>query len=125
MNGIGFLRMTLLFAVGFALCLVGIGCAGDSTTASTTASGDQSQAQPMSSAPSADQGDQDEELQMGQEVYNELKGKAEIIESSPLYDNLRPFADSITRAAQPQYNHPFKFYLVHEPQPNAFAAPGG
>ena len=62
---------------------------------------------------------------MGQEVYNELKGKAEIIESSPLYDSLRPFADSITRAAQPQYNHPFKFYLVHEAQPNAFATPGG
>jgi peptidase M48-like protein len=25
----------------------------------------------------------------------------------------------------PRYNHPFKFYLVHEAQPNAFATPGG
>jgi len=68
---------------------------------------------------------QDEEQQMGQEVFNELKAKGEIVESSPLYDQLRPIADAITRAAQPQYNHPFKFYLVHEAQPNAFATPGG
>ena len=67
----------------------------------------------------------DDELQMGQEVFNELKTKGEIVESSPLYDQLRPIADAITRIAQPQYNHPFKFYLVHETQPNAFATPGG
>ncbi len=74
----------------------------------------------------ADEGQsQDEELQMGQEVFNELKAKGEIIESSPLYDQLRPIADAITRVAQPRYNHPFKFYLVHETQPNAFATPGG
>jgi predicted Zn-dependent protease len=68
---------------------------------------------------------QDEEVQMGQEVFNELKVKGEIIESSPLYDQLKPIADAITKAAQPRYNHPFKFYLVHEAQPNAFATPGG
>ena len=80
----------------------------------------------VAQTPSASQGQsQDEEQQMGQEVFNELKAKGEIIESSPLYDQLRPIADAITRAAQPRYNHPFKFYLVHEPQPNAFATPGG
>jgi predicted Zn-dependent protease len=68
---------------------------------------------------------QDEEVQMGQEVFDQLKAKGEIIESSPLYDQLKPIADSITQAAQPRYNHPFKFYLVHETQPNAFATPGG
>jgi predicted Zn-dependent protease len=73
----------------------------------------------------AQQANQDEEVQMGQEVFNELKAKGEIIESSPLYDQLRPIADAITRSAQPRYNHPFKFYLVHETQPNAFATPGG
>jgi predicted Zn-dependent protease len=67
----------------------------------------------------------DDELQMGQEVFNELKAKGEIVESSPLYDELRPIADAIARIAQPRYNHPFKFYLVHETQPNAFATPGG
>ena len=73
----------------------------------------------------AQQQDQDQELQLGQEVFNELKAKAEIIESSPLYDQLKPIAEAITRSAQPRYNHPFKFYLVHESQPNAFATPGG
>jgi len=64
-------------------------------------------------------------VQMGQEVFDQLKAKGEIIESSPLYDQLKPVADAITKAAQPRYNHPFKFYLVHETQPNAFATPGG
>ena len=68
---------------------------------------------------------QDQELQLGQEAFAELKAKGEIIESSPLYDLLQPLADAISRAAQPHYDHPFKFYLVHEPQPNAFAVPGG
>jgi len=80
----------------------------------------------VSASPLAAQAqNQDEELQLGQEVFNELKARAEIIESSPLYDQLRPIAEAITRSAQPRYNHPFKFYLVHEPQPNAFATPGG
>jgi len=67
----------------------------------------------------------DEETQLGQEVYNELRDKGEIIESSPLYESLRPIADAISRVAQPRYPHPFKFILVHESQPNAFATPGG
>jgi predicted Zn-dependent protease len=82
-------------------------------------------AQRQNSNASAQQQNQDEEVQLGQEVFNELKAKGEIIESSPLYDQLKPFTDAITRAAQPRYNHPFKFYLVHETQPNAFATPGG
>ena len=79
----------------------------------------------MSMLAVAQQQASDEELQMGQEVFDQLKAKGEIIESSPLYDQLKPIADSITQAAQPRYNHPFKFYLVHEEQPNAFAIPGG
>jgi predicted Zn-dependent protease len=68
---------------------------------------------------------QDQEQEIGQEAFNELKARAEIIESSPLYDQLKPISDAIARAAQPQYNHPFKFYLVHDPRPNAFSVPGG
>ena len=80
----------------------------------------------LAAAPSsAGHGHQIDELQMGQEVFDELKRKGEIVESSPLYDELRPIADAITRVAQPRYEHPFKFYLVHERQPNAFATPGG
>ena len=102
MDARALLRKAVWYAIAVALCLAG---------AATLAS--------------AQGQNQDEEMQMGQEVFNELKAKGEIIESSPLYDQLRPIADAITRAAQPRYNHPFKFYLVHETQPNAFAAPGG
>jgi beta-barrel assembly-enhancing protease len=31
----------------------------------------------------------------------------------------------VVAEAQPRYNHPFKFFVVHETQPNAFATPGG
>jgi predicted Zn-dependent protease len=67
----------------------------------------------------------DDEVQVGQQVFDELRAKGEIVASSPLYDALVPVAAAISRTAQPRYNHPFKFYLVHEQQPNAFATPGG
>src|SRR5262249_10722627 len=43
----------------------------------------------------------------------------------PLYDTLNPIATAIIKVVQPQYQYPFKFFLVHEKQPNAFATPGG
>ncbi len=67
----------------------------------------------------------DQETELGLAVYNELKNKVEIIESSPLYESLKPVTEAISRVAQSRYNHPFKFFLVHEAQPNAFATPGG
>ena len=76
------------------------------------------------SEPQADQQLQ-EEQQLGTETFKELEAKREIITSSPLYDSLKPLASDIARAAQPRYGLPIKFYLVHEPQPNAFATPGG
>jgi predicted Zn-dependent protease len=108
MNAVAAWRKAILTTTAAALCLAGI-------------------ANPIRSAAQDKNQDknQDQEVQMGQEVFNELKAKGEIIESSPLYDQLKPIADAITRSAQPRYNHPFKFYLVHETQPNAFATPGG
>jgi predicted Zn-dependent protease len=76
-------------------------------------------------APAPQSQAEDEEMQIGQEVFKELKAKGEIIESSPLYDVLLPIIEPIMKEAQPRYRHPFKVYLVHEPQPNAFATPGG
>jgi predicted Zn-dependent protease len=75
---------------------------------------------PPSSEPSGDP-----EVALGQQMYDELKAKVEIVESSPLYDVLLPVIEPIMRTAQPRYEHPFKVYLVHEAQPNAFATPGG
>jgi beta-barrel assembly-enhancing protease len=106
MNVLKPVRRGLLYASALVLGFTGVGIA-------------------TALAAQAQRSDQDEELQLGQEVFNELKAKGEIVESSPLYEQLRPIADAITRAAQPRYNHPFKFYLVHEAQPNAFATPGG
>jgi len=112
------------------LCMAVVGCF--SQPASTEQQKQQSPTQQKQSQQATAQQvesqpgkDQDEEVQMGQEVFNELKAKGEIIESSPLYDQLMPIVEPIARAAQPRYNHPFKFYLVHETQPNAFATPGG
>ena len=105
MNVFELLRKAFLYATAAALCFAGV--------------------ESSRSALAEQVGNQDEELEMGQEVFNELRAKGEIVESSPLYDHLRPIADAITRVAQARYNHPFKFYLVHEPPPNAFAAPGG
>jgi len=68
---------------------------------------------------------QETEPQMGAELFNELKSKGEIVASSPLYESLRPIASAITKVVQPQYAYPIHFYIVHEQQPNAFAAPGG
>jgi predicted Zn-dependent protease len=68
---------------------------------------------------------QDQEVDMGQKIFAEMKAIGEIVESSPLYDQLKPIVDPISRAAQPRYNHPFKVYLIHEDLPDAFVAPGG
>jgi predicted Zn-dependent protease len=128
-------RTVLSFAGAAVLCLAWVGCARTPPAAqgnneNPPAAQGSNQTPPAGQGndqnPSGAKGDnQDEELQLGEEVFNELKAKGEIVESSPLYDQLRPIADTITRAAQPQYNHPLKFYLVHEAQPNAFATPGG
>ena len=77
-------------------------------------------------APAAAQSSDDQlELQIGQQEYQALRQKGEIISSSPYYAVLNPIAQQIKRVADPQYAHPFQFILVHETQPNAFAVPGG
>jgi predicted Zn-dependent protease len=106
MNKLELCRKAVLYVTLATLCLTG---------ARTLSAQGQKQQEPKP----------DEEMQMGQQVFNQLKAKGEIIQSSPLYDTLTPIADAITKAAQPRYNHPFKFYLVHEAEPNAFSAPGG
>lgn len=67
----------------------------------------------------------DVEAQLGQSAYEELRDGGEIIASSPLYNVLTPIASRIGKAAQPRYDRPFNFILVHEKQPNAFSVPGG
>jgi predicted Zn-dependent protease len=67
-----------------------------------------------------------QEQQIGQQVYAQLQQKGEIIpRPNPMYDVLDPIAHRIAQVADPQYDFPFRFILVHEAQPNAFAVPGG
>lgn len=65
------------------------------------------------------------ELQIGQQEYQQLQQKGEIISSSPYYTTLNSIAARITPVADQKYFVPFHFILVHESQPNAFAVPGG
>lgn len=76
-------------------------------------------------APAVAQSDDQIEMQIGQQEYQQLQQKGEIIPNSPYYAILNPIAQQIKRVADPQYSHPFQFILVHETQPNAFAVPGG
>jgi len=111
-------RAAATTAVALAVALV-FGGGADARAASEDANA-------QSAKPASTGTDQrDNEQKMGDEVYQELKGKGVIVARSPLYQQLEPIAARITRAAQPRYEHPFRFYLVHEQQPNAFATPGG
>jgi predicted Zn-dependent protease len=76
-------------------------------------------------APRAAQASLDDEQQIGQAVFNELKARAEVVSASPLLDSLKTVVAPIAKTAQPRYKHPITFYLVHDPRPNAFATPGG
>jgi len=67
----------------------------------------------------------DQEQQIGQQVYQQLQQKGEIITNSPYYKILNPIAARISAVANPQYDAPFHFILVHQASPNAFAVPGG
>lgn len=69
--------------------------------------------------------DQQTEMQIGQQEYQQLQQKGEILTSSPYYSILNPIADKIKKIADPQYFVPFHFILVNETTPNAFAVPGG
>ena len=79
-----------------------------------------------SSAPAWALTDQEQqEVQIGQQVRQQLAQKGEIITSSPYYTTLNSIAARITPVADQRYFAPFHFTLVHESQPNAFSVPGG
>src|SRR5690348_4905953 len=69
--------------------------------------------------------EENQEVQIGQQVYQQLAQKGEIIQSSPYYTTLNSIARRIAPVADKKYFAPFHFFLVHESQPNAFSVPGG
>ncbi|MBC5810036.1 MAG: M48 family metallopeptidase [Candidatus Eremiobacteraeota bacterium] len=74
----------------------------------------------------------DQETDIGAQVYQQLQQKGEIIpRPNAMYNLLDPVTARIKGVADPQYvdangqPYGFRFILVHEKQPNAFAVPGG
>ncbi len=65
------------------------------------------------------------ELQIGQQEYQQLQSQGKIVTSSPYYKILDPIARRISAVANKEYFVPFHFILVNDSQPNAFAVPGG
>jgi predicted Zn-dependent protease len=79
----------------------------------------------LASGTAARADDNSDEAHLGAQLFAQLKAQGEIVKTSPLYDSLAPIAAAITKVVQPHYPYPIHFYIVHEKQPNAFAAPGG
>ena len=92
----------LLLQASVVLCMAIVGCSPNQTATQEQKPQGQNQSSQTQQIATQPAPDQDEEVQMGQEVFNELKAKGEIIESSPLYDQLKPIVDPIARAAQPR-----------------------
>ena len=70
----------------------------------------------------------DPETELGDAVYKDLRGKAMIIaQFAPVQTSLKPITGTrygaSGRAATLRRIH-LKFYLVHDPRPNAFSVPG-
>ena len=66
----------------------------------------------------------DQERQIGQQVYNDLKSKGQIVETSPYYSILRAVGDKIAAINQPRW-YSQNWIIVKGAQANAFSVPGG
>ncbi len=107
-------RAIFRVALASAVCLLSISCGGSTSTSKPADNG----------TDRVEEGSYDE-AKLGNEVFEQLTEKRSIIESSPMYDPLKPIVDPITRTVQPKYEYPLKFYLIHDPSANAFTASGG
>jgi predicted Zn-dependent protease len=68
---------------------------------------------------------QQQELQIGRQEYQQLSSQGKIVTSSPYYAVLNPIAHRIAEVANAKYFMPFRFILIKDSSPNAFAVPGG
>jgi len=66
----------------------------------------------------------DQERQIGQQVYSDLRSKNQILDASPYYPVLRKIGANISQAAAPHW-YPMNFIVVKGSQANAFSVPGG
>jgi len=68
---------------------------------------------------------QQQELAIGKQEYQQLSQQGKIVTQSPYYNILNPIARRIAQVADKQYFMPFHFLLVNDGAPNAFSVPGG
>jgi beta-barrel assembly-enhancing protease len=68
--------------------------------------------------------DHSQEIQIGQQVYNDQRKQGQILDTSPYYPVLRSVGTRISDAAQPHW-WPMNFVVVKGTQANAFSVPGG
>lgn len=66
----------------------------------------------------------DQERQIGQQVYNQLRSQNQILDTSPYYPALRAVGDKIAAINQPRW-YPQNWIIVKGSQANAFSVPGG
>lgn len=68
--------------------------------------------------------DHSQEIQIGQQVYNDQRKQNQVLDTSPYYPALRAVGARISAAAQPHW-WPMNFVVVKGNQANAFSVPGG
>jgi len=68
--------------------------------------------------------DHSQELQIGAQVYNQLRSQNQILDTSSYYPILRSIGEKISAAAQPHW-YTMNFIVVKGAQANAFSVPGG
>jgi predicted Zn-dependent protease len=66
----------------------------------------------------------EEEKKLGEEVVREVENKYTLIRDPRILDYLNTLGQQILKPAGPQ-PFPFRFYLLKDPQLNAFSVPGG
>jgi len=66
----------------------------------------------------------DQERQIGQQVYTDLRNKNQILDTSPYYPVLRAVGGKIAAVNQPRW-YPQNWIVVKGAQANAFSVPGG
>jgi predicted Zn-dependent protease len=66
----------------------------------------------------------DQERQIGQQVYTDLRNKNQILDTSPYYPILRAVGGKIAAVNQPRW-YPQNWIVVKGAQANAFSVPGG
>ncbi|MEW6187225.1 MAG: M48 family metalloprotease [Thermodesulfobacteriota bacterium] len=66
----------------------------------------------------------EEEKKLGEEVVREVEGKFTLVRDPALLEYMNALGQDILKTAAPQ-PFPFRFYLLKDPQLNAFSVPGG